>query len=150
MKQVILLMFHLFVVEAVVHFSASPKSVEYVREGQTVSLKWEYTIEASDKLVGIIWMSYDPPGFISQSSEFRLAVKSADGVVGYFPNKPKGENLYQGRIRINVKDQATLEITNVTLDNIYYCAVNYKRSSSTTIFSEVSERVKVIPTGRYP
>ena len=131
------------IIKAVVRFSVSPKRTEYVQEGQTVSLKWEYTIEASDKLIGIVWTSYDPPG---STSEFRLAVKPAGGSVVYLPNKPKGESLYQGRI--NIKDQATLEITNVTLDNFYRCAVVYQDSVGLDK-STLSEAVKVTASGRY-
>ena len=113
-----------------------------MREGETVALKWEYTTEPGDNLKGILWMSYDPPGSYYR---FRLAVKLPGGLVVYLPNKPNGESLYQGRITI--KDQATLEITNVTLDNIYHCSLLYQENGLDAAVR--SKEVRVILTGRY-
>ena len=135
-------MFSLATVKAVVRFSGSPKTVEYVQEGQTAFLKWTYTIGSGYTWVGTIWVSYDPPGSSSVSDQFRLAVIPADGTVVYFPDN-KGVNLYEGRVAI--KDQATLEITNVTLDNKYLCTVVYKDSIGINKVA-VSGHVRVIPT----
>ena len=55
--------------------------------------------------------------------------------------------MYEGRVTI--KDQATLEITNVTLDNMYIVALIYVQNGSGKTLVLISESVRVIPTGRY-
>ena len=131
---------------AAVRFFVSPQRLEYVQEGQTVSLKWEYSVDSEYTLLGTSFVSFDPPG---SNNDFRLAAKTADNKIFYFPNKPRitlGISLCDGRVI--VKDQATLEITNVTLDNFYRLEVVFEDSKSGRI-SETSESVRVIPTGRY-
>lgn len=88
-------------------------------------------------------MSYDPPGSVV-ADQFRLEPPS--GSVVYFPDKPKGVSLYEGRVLI--KDQATLQISNVTLDNNYLCIVSYKDRRGVTQFLR-SESMRVIPTCKY-
>ena len=77
-------------------------------------------------------------------------MKDKTGQTVTLPDKKsnsKGVSLYEGRVTI--KDQATLEITNVTLDNMYILALIYVQNGSGKTLTLTSESVRVIPTGRY-
>ena len=127
-----------FITESALEFTQKPDNPTYVLEGQNAALVWEYLVDDKEKeLKGIVWsvaekVTGNPIVMLTET-------KSGDrNEASSIPPAYKG--------RVSIKEQATLVIHNVTLDDsgTFKCTLRAEVGSGV---NEEEDSVRLIVTG---
>lgn len=127
-----------FITESALSFTRTPDDPTYILKGQNATLVWEYRVDDKEKeLLGIVW-----------SVESRVTLKPISMLVEEKSGDRREASgippAYKGRV--SIKEQATLVIENVTLNDstAFSCTL---RAEAGLGVSDPVESVQLIVTG---
>lgn len=127
-----------FFTESALEFTLTPDDPTYVLKGQNATLVWEYHVDDREKeLKGIVWSVVEKR--TGKTMNLFRETKSGDrSEVGGISQAYKG--------RVSVKEQATLVIANVTLNDstTFRCTL---RAESNSGVHEAKQSVQLVVTG---
>ena len=130
----------IFFTESALEFTLTPDDPTHVLKGQNATLVWEYRVDDKEKeLFGIVWSVVEK--VTGNTINLFIETKSGDrSEVGGISQAYKG--------RVSVKEQATLVIANVTLNDstTFRCTL---RAESNSGVNEAKQSVQLVVTGMF-